>query len=71
MIIVKCSCGSLFTFAESTINTKRWISCQGCGSKAYYNPEESINYTVAEMSKVFASVQKIPNDAKLTVTFDV
>lgn len=70
MMIVKCSCGCLFTLKETSINSKRWISCPECGNKFYFDPERCISDTISECSKNFDSVQKVPDNAKLTVTFD-
>ena len=70
MMIVKCSCGWLLTGRDTSINSKRWISCPECGNKFYSDPDRCMYDMISEYSEKFDSVQKVPDNAKLTVTFD-
>lgn len=73
MLLFKCSCGCLFTTKDKIISAGRYttVTCWSCGASAHYCPEtQSQKEIEEELSKEGLTVQKVPDDAKITVTFD-
>lgn len=72
MLLIKCKCGCLFTVKDdaSPVLPATSFCCQNCGSKVMYLPNR---YTLSDIKNDFSdaemTVQKIPDDADITVTF--
>ncbi len=71
MLLIKCKCGCLFTIKDDTIpKPPGYLSCQNCGVKVPYYPDR---YELTLIKKGFneagMTVQKIPDDAEITITF--
>ena len=68
MFLIKCKCGCVFTITADALDGSR-LSCQNCKRKidsdAFMSPEKR-----PDLLKQFDSVSYIPENAKITVTFD-
>ncbi len=66
MLLVKCKCGCLFTLSDSYID-RPLVSCPSCRGPI------SIDLSFdgdADRHEKAASISRIPDNAKITVTFD-
>lgn len=73
MLLVKCSCGCLFTVKDDAIPTNGHIytKCHNCENEVEYYPNNwSLQAVKSAFSQANMTVQKIPDDAKITITFD-
>lgn len=72
MLLFKCKCGCLFTTKDDAVPPDRQqrFHCQSCGAGLLYLPN---NHALSEFKNDFAeagmTVQKIPDNADITVTF--
>lgn len=71
MLLIKCKCGCLFTIKDNTIpNPPGYLRCQNCGIKVPYYPDRyELSSIQSEFNKAEMTVQKIPDDSDITVTF--
>lgn len=68
MFLIKCQCGSIFTIQEKNL-ADRYLLCPNCKKKIDLNSYTSL----AESQGLLEQVEKItylPDNAKITVTFD-
>jgi hypothetical protein len=72
MLLVKCKCGCFFTVKDDTSPAPQqpYLYCQNCGAKVLYSQNK---YTLSDLKSDFSdagmTVQKIPDDADITITF--
>lgn len=71
MVLIKCKCGCFFTIKDSDIlNTKRF-RCQSCDNNVFVNDYEcGLKDVQQAFSESEMTLQKIPDNAKITITFD-
>lgn len=69
MYLIKCKCGCSFTVKEDALSENRNLICQNCKAQI---PLLSISELMdkKEIEKAALSVSYIPDNAKITVTFD-
>ena len=69
MLLFKCNCGSSYTVREDSIKTGKWIHCPQCDQSTYVtgNAFELMNASIEKGT----DVQRIPDTAKITVTFNI
>lgn len=70
MFLIKCSCGCVATVKNVSDRSNYHITCQSCGkSVSFYN-----NIEICELSQSIKEsgieIRVIPDDAKITVSFD-
>jgi hypothetical protein len=71
VLLFKCSCGCVFSIKDDLTPDKSCLKCQSCGNVLTFNPD----YELRELNKYPAessmTVHKIPDSAKIEVSFDV
>ncbi len=68
MFLVKCKCGCLFILKENDLKDFL-LPCPNCKSKIALNTYTSLAES-QQLSEQVESVNYIPDNAKITVTFD-
>lgn len=69
MYLVKCKCGCFFTVKEDALLENRNLICQNCKAQIpLLSTSELIDKK--EIEKTALSVSYIPDNAKITVTFE-
>lgn len=69
MYLVKCKCGCFFTVKEDALLGNRNLICQNCKAQIpLLSTSELIDKK--EIEKTALSVSYIPDNAKITVTFE-
>lgn len=66
MLLVKCKCGCLFTLSDSYID-RPLVSCPSCRGPITIDLSSDGDSDRLEKA---ASISRIPDNAKITVTFD-
>ncbi len=69
MFLVKCKCKSVFTLGEDAIKNFDLLECPNCKSNIDFNIFTSIE-SHRDLTSQVESISVIPDDAKITVTFD-
>ncbi len=67
MLLIECVCGCKFTLSEPS-NLPLVVNCPNCGDRLSM---EGKSYLGADLPKNIKSIHKIPDNAKITVTFDL
>lgn len=70
MLLFKCSCGCFFTASESSFGDGKWVKCQNCGASIRMHRNVELCELDSELEKAKITVHSIPDNAKITVTFD-
>lgn len=70
MLLIKCKCGCLFTTKDDVVPISSYLTCQGCSKAVQYLPghDDFLRFK-SYFSDAGMTVQKIPDDADITVTF--
>ena len=69
MLLVKCKCGCRFTLDEHR-KRNNYVHCPNCEGM-FQVSEETPLYQLDELLKGVESVSRIPENAKIEVSFDV
>lgn len=69
MLLFKCKCGSFFTINDTTVMQSR-IRCPNCSESADLSFNWELSEFTRELTKSGFSIRVIPDNAKITVTFD-
>lgn len=68
MLLVKCSCGCIFTIMSDNLS-RRPLQCQNCRSEIPLLDISNVLESKQELETSGVSVNYIPDNAKITVTF--
>ena len=68
MFLVKCKCGCFFTIKAESLSTA-WLSCQNCSARIPFVKGTEIG-ECRDLLNATESISCIPDNAKITVTFD-
>lgn len=68
MFLVKCKCSSIFTLTEDGIKSSR-VKCPNCSKLIPIDQYTSLSDNQG-LTEVVEYVRSIPDNAKITVTFD-
>lgn len=70
MYLLKCDCGCVFTVKDILPNSSTCFTCQNCGK--YFNLFKHIecDRLKQELDSIGMKIQVIPDDAKITVSFE-
>lgn len=69
MLLVKCKCGCLFSIKETSLSPYN-LQCQNCKEKIHLWDNSNVLESAKEFLEAGITVSAIPDDAKITVTFD-
>lgn len=71
MLLIKCKCGCHFTVKDDTIHSQSpYLICQNCRNKVQYAPDRfESSLTLSFFKEAEMTIQKIPDDADITITF--
>lgn len=69
MFLIKCNCGSIFTIQVKGLED-RHLLCPNCKSKIELNSYTSITESQG-LSNQVESITYLPDNAKITVAFDM
>lgn len=70
MLLFKCSCGSFFTLQTPSAVSSTMRKCPNCGQAISWYYTMELRDLQPELQKTGMTMQIIPDDAKITVTFD-
>ena len=72
MYLAKCACGGFFTFGEMVPGNKadRLLKCQNCGASTRVYRSVEYRKSIEEIEEAGFRISRIPDNAKITVTFD-
>ena len=68
MFLIKCKCGSIFTIHKDNLDDRNLL-CPNCKKKIELNSYTSVAESQGLPNQV-ESITYLPNNAKITVTFD-
>lgn len=68
MLLIKCKCGCRFTLSE-TRERKHYIRCPDCEEQLPID-EETLSASLAPLLDAVESISRIPNGAKIDVSFE-
>lgn len=68
MFLIKCKCGCFFTVKKENLNYS-YPSCPNCSARIPLNKDTELGNS-HELCNATESVSYIPDNAKVTVTFD-
>lgn len=69
MFLLKCKCGCIFTLKNDLERRRYNTKCPDCSKAIRFNSSTSIADSL-ELDNEIESIRYIPDDAKITVTFD-
>lgn len=69
MLLLKCKCGSFFTIKDTTVMQSR-IRCPNYSESSDLSFNWELSEFTRELTKSGFSIRVIPDNAKITVTFD-
>lgn len=72
MLLVKCKCGCFFTLKEESLikNNNHALRCINCKEMIGFTEFSNVYEDFKKLSGSGISVRAIPDDARITVTFD-
>lgn len=71
MILVNCDCGCFFTLRDTIFDTGVKFSCANCKKEFLSGPETPDIPALKQVSKkVGMTIRYIPDNAKITISFD-
>ncbi len=70
MLLVKCACGCTYTIFEEKVKTAQWIHCPQCDERTYVGNNCTPADLIHQLSKNSSAIQKVPDSAKITISFD-
>lgn len=70
MLLFKCPCGCIFTLKDTNDGYRKNVHCQSCGKTTAFSPPIQKDDLDASLAQSGMSMQIIPDNAKITVTFD-
>jgi len=71
MYIFKCKCGCMFTINSFKRDIVTHPKCQNCGAAVSIFDEIEQAELFAALDKSGMTMQSVPDNAKITVTFDI
>lgn len=71
MLLIKCKCGCFFTVKDDWFeHNRRHLSCQNCDTDIPLDPYTYISDLKLALEKAGAVVSAIPENGKMSVSFD-
>ena len=70
MYLFKCKCGCLFTIKSFKRGVTTNIKCYNCGTSLSLYEELEIQELEQNLDEIGMTLQVIPDNAKISVTFD-
>lgn len=70
MLLIKCKCGSLYTLKETIAGNNKWINCPGCETRVHIDAGHSIFEIMCTLKHKSIDVQRLPDNAKIEVSFE-
>lgn len=71
MFLIQCDCRCFFTLKEFPTENRQWPVCPNCLKAIHIRREQSISEVAKELTNAKISIREIPNDAKITVAYDL
>lgn len=69
MFLVKCKCGCFFTVKKESLSRYN-LQCQNCKEKIHLFDSSSVLDSSKDLEASAITVNYIPDDSKITVTFN-
>lgn len=70
MYLIKCKCGCFFTVGDDKQPDSHNYECQNCGNEVKFAPKiRDYSITMKCFQEAEMTIQKIPDDADITITF--
>lgn len=70
MYLLKCKCGSVFTIKCNNTEYPEYIKCPNCGISTSVNASIECRDLKHRLDSIGMTLQVIPDDAKITVSFE-
>ncbi len=70
MYLIKCKCGSIFTIKKMAPIHQDYISCPNCDTAVCVRGMDRLEIIKDQLNQAQMEVRIIPDDAKITVSFD-
>ena len=69
MFLIKCDCGCIFTVKKEALSQYK-LRCQNCKKEIRFYDISNVLESSKELFDDGLTISAIPDDAKITVTFD-
>ena len=71
MFLLQCDCKCFFTLREFPTANRSWPVCPNCRKTIRIETRLSVGELVESLTNVNVSIREIPENAKITVTYDL
>lgn len=71
MFLIQCKCGCIFTLKDFDSNRYSDKTCQNCGYSFRLDDRTSQGDRIKELQSFGIKIQRIPDNAKINISFNV